>query len=109
MEEKCSCGLAVANVFPAFERIEAELKKERPNRWKVHDILDDLRISFVPSMKKECGLDLSEEEKKLDEVKKKLLDLPIYPKEEDWGEIREIVRNTDFWIHRKLLNCAERE
>lgn len=99
---KCSCGLAAQNVFVTFERVENELKKEKPDLWRFKDTLDDNILGWIPDMEKKCGLDLGKEKEMLKEAERLAID-------KKWDDVMEKVRLSDFKIYRKLLDCAMKE
>ncbi len=99
---KCSCGIASANVFKSFDRLENELKKENPDFISARDLTDDIRFAWFPDMKKDCKIDLSEEKKLLDEAIKHIFD-------KRWDDAIHKVRIADFQTWNKLLKCAEKK
>jgi hypothetical protein len=102
-EKKCSCGIATALVFRDFTELKNELKKDEPDVQKITDIIKDNLLRFgMDNVEKDCGIELSEQKKQLDEALRKAIDKKL-------EDAKNLISTADFKTWNKLLRCAEKE
>ena len=105
-EMKCSCGISASALFKDFDRARAELKKDKPDMWTMLDLLrgelSTGSVGGIAKVERDCGIDLSDSKKLLDNAHNAAMD-------QKWHEVENEVRNADFGAWNKLLKCSERD
>lgn len=99
-KKTCACAIAAVQLFQILDELKDELNKEDVSSWTTFDMIDNLNF-HVPNVEQECNLDLNEEKVFIKDAKPDAID-------QKFGDARQKIRNADFGVWKKLMQCANK-